>query len=58
MYDRGFVSRNLHVFRQAYITDIRPLLEHASNVWSPNLLMHINSIERVQSFHEENNRIA
>jgi hypothetical protein len=45
---RGFVSRNLHVFRQAYITYIRPLLEYASNVWSPHLLMHINSIERVQ----------
>jgi len=34
------------VFRQAY----RPLLEYASNVWFPHLLMHIrpNSIERVQ----------
>jgi len=45
---RGFVSPKLHVFRQAYITYIRPLLEYASNVWSPHLLMHINSIERVQ----------
>ena len=32
---RGFVSRNLNVFRQAYITYVRPLLEYASNVWSP-----------------------
>jgi len=24
---RGFVSRNLHVFRRAYITYIRPLLD-------------------------------
>ena len=45
---RRFVSRNLRVFRQAYITYIRPLLEYASNVWSPHLIMHINSIERVQ----------
>ena len=45
---RGFVSRNLHVFRQAYITYVRPLLEYASNVWSPHLSMHINAIERVQ----------
>ena len=45
---RGFVSRNLHVFRQPYITYVRPLLEYASNVWSPHLSMHINSIERVQ----------
>jgi len=36
---RGFVSRNLHVFRQAYITYIRPLLEYASNIWSSHLLM-------------------
>jgi len=37
------------VFRQAYFTSIRPLLEYASNVWSPHLLMPINSIiERVQ----------
>jgi len=35
------------VFRQAYITYIRQLLEYASNVWSPHLIMHINSIERV-----------
>jgi len=27
---------------------IRPLLECASNVWSPHLLMHINSLERVE----------
>jgi len=33
---RGFVSRNLHVFSQAYITYIRPLLEYASNVSSFN----------------------
>jgi len=44
---RDFVSRNLHVFRQAY-TYIRPLLKYVSNVWSPHLLMHINSTERRQ----------
>jgi len=41
---RGFVSRNVYVFRQTYISYMRPLLEYASNVlWSPHLLMHINS---------------
>jgi len=45
---RGFVSRNLHVFRRGYITYIRPLLEYASNVRSPHLIMHINSLEIVQ----------
>jgi len=34
--------------RRAYITYIRPLLEYASDVWSPHLIMHINSLERVQ----------
>jgi len=36
----GFVPRNLHVFRQAHITYIRPLLEYASDVWSPHLLKY------------------
>jgi hypothetical protein len=45
---RGFVSRNLPVLKQAYITYIRPLLEYASNVWSPHLITRINSLERVQ----------
>jgi len=45
---RGFVSRNLHAFRQAYIPYTRPLLEYASNVWFSHSLTHINSIERVQ----------
>jgi len=36
---RGFVSRNVHIFRRAYITYIRPLLVYASNVWSPHLIM-------------------
>jgi len=45
---RGFVSRNVHVFRQAYNTYIRPLLENASNVWSLHLITHINSLKRVQ----------
>jgi len=44
---RGFVSRNLLVFRQAYITYIRPPLKYESNVWSPHLISYINSLERV-----------
>jgi len=47
-WDRYFVSRNLHVFRQADITYIKPRLEYASNVWSPRLIMSINSFKRVQ----------
>ena len=45
---KGFVSRNIAVLKQAYLTYIRPLLEYASNVWSPHLIKHINAIELVQ----------
>jgi len=44
---RGFVSRNLHVFRQTTYTR-SPLLEYASNAWSPHLMSHVNTLERVQ----------
>ena len=27
---------------------VRPVLEYASNVWSPYLILHINALERVQ----------
>ena len=45
---KGFASRSPRVLRQAYVTFVRPVLEYASNVWSPHLKKHINSIERVQ----------
>ena len=45
---KGFASRNIQILKQAYTTFIRPILEYASNVWSPHLLKHINAIERVQ----------
>jgi len=47
LLSRGLGSRNLHVFRQGYITYIRPL-RICINVWSPHLISHINSSERVQ----------
>jgi hypothetical protein len=45
---RGFVSRNLSLLKRAYICYVRPILEYATQVWSPYLLKHINSIEAVQ----------
>jgi len=38
----------VYVLRQAYITYNIPLLEYGSNVWSSHLILHINSLERVQ----------
>ena len=33
---------------KAFLTYVRPILEDASNVWSPYLIKHINALERVQ----------
>ena len=48
VFFKGFASRNLHLLRRAFITYVRPVLEYASNVWSPYLLKHINAIEKVE----------
>ena len=32
---RGFISRNTILLRKAFVTYIRPILEYASNIWSP-----------------------
>lgn len=45
---RGFVSRDLSFLKQAYITYVRPVLEYATQVWSPYLLKHIRALEAVQ----------
>jgi hypothetical protein len=45
---KGFASRNIAVLKQTYLTYIRPVLEYASNVWSPHLIKHINPIKFVQ----------
>jgi len=45
---RGFSTRNPNLLRKAYITYIRPILDYASNVWSPFLLKHIYALEKVQ----------
>lgn len=50
----GFVKRwskeflNPYVTKSLYMTFVRPLLEYASQVWSPHHAVHINRIEAVQ----------
>ena len=44
---RGFISRKPILLRKAFVTYIRPILEYASNIWSPYLLKHVNLIEKV-----------
>ena len=48
MIFKGFASRNVQILKIAYVSYVRPVLEYASNVWSPHILKHINAIERVQ----------
>jgi len=45
---RCFVTRDMNVLRKAYITYIRPLVEYASNIWSPTQVGLIDKLESVQ----------
>jgi ribonuclease P/MRP protein subunit RPP40 len=38
---RGFVTRNLYVMRQAFVSYIRPILEYSSIVWNPSFIFLI-----------------
>ena len=43
-----FVSKDRESLLRAYITYVRPLLEYASQTWSPHLIADINKLEAVQ----------
>src|SRR5664279_3813613 len=45
---RGFISRNLNIMRNAFISYIRPLLEYNSIIWNPTHVFLIELIENVQ----------
>ena len=51
---KGFVSRDSKLLTRAYIVYIRPILEYCSSVWSPYLLKHIDSLEKVQRYFTRN----
>jgi len=44
----GFHSRNTSLLLKAFMCYVRPILEYASEVWSPYLLQDIHLIESVQ----------
>jgi hypothetical protein len=48
MLHKGFRSRSPSLLVKAFVTYVRPIVEYASNVWSPYLLKHIRGIENVQ----------
>ena len=45
---RAFQLRKISSYRKAFITYVRPILEYASPVWSPNTVMDTTSVENVQ----------
>jgi len=45
---RGFLCRDLHFLRKAFIIYVRPLIEYNSILWSPNQKKYIDLIEKVQ----------
>ena len=45
---RSFVNHSIDLYRKAFITYCRPLLEYSTIIWSPHLKSEIDSIEKVQ----------
>jgi len=45
---KSFVSHDISTLVKAFKVYVRPILEYASTVWSPHLIMDIESIEAVQ----------
>jgi len=45
---RAFRSRNVDLLIRAYLTYVRPLVEHDSVIWSPYTVKDIDAIEAVQ----------
>ena len=48
MIHRCFVSRNVNLLVRAFTVYVRPLLEHNSVIWSPQLKQDITAVEQVQ----------
>ena len=44
----AFTSRNVDLLVHAYVTYVRPIVEHDSVVWSPYTVKDIDNIESVQ----------
>ena len=47
---RSFHSHNVDSLLRAYCVYVRPLLEYASEVWSPRYVTYIDKLERVQRY--------
>ena len=45
---KSFVTRDQHILVKAFTTDVRPLLEYCTPVWSPHLNKFIHMVENVQ----------
>ena len=47
IFFRGFISRDLRIVRQAFITYIRPILEYNSVIWNPTEVYLVDALENV-----------
>ena len=48
---RSFNSKNIWILLKSFLTFVRPVLEYASVIWSPNLIKDINALEAVQKYY-------
>ena len=48
MIDRCFMSHNVKLLVQVFVTYVRPLLEYSCVTWSPYLQRDIQLVERIQ----------
>ena len=48
LISRCFISKNSNILKKAFCTYVRPLLEYASQIWSPHCHKDITLIENVQ----------
>ena len=45
---RHLSSRNIEIYKKAFVSLVRPIVEYASSVWSPYSIHDVNLIESVQ----------
>ena len=48
MLKNAFVSRDVEIWKNLYVSMVRPHLEYAVSVWSPHLRKDIDALEKVQ----------
>jgi len=50
-----FYNKTCAVLKKTFLTYVRPVLEYASNLWAPDLIKHMNALEKVQKHFTKRN---